>query len=78
MNAERQRLINQAARILGEINQYFIDVAYWNNNTRVRLYPDAAPIDPDPTGEMAQWKRGLEAELQHEAKLGNFPNQVAP
>lgn len=73
MDAERQRIINEAARILGEINQHFIDVEYWNTNTRVRLYPSDEPIDPDPTGEMAHWKRSFEALLRNEARLGNFP-----
>jgi hypothetical protein len=73
MDAERQRLIDEAARILGNINQYFIDVQSWNENTRVRLYPDAEPIDPDPDGQMAVWKKGLEGMLRREAELGNFP-----
>ena len=74
MDAERQRLVNQAARILGNINQLFTDVDSWNNNARVRLYPDHEPINVDPTGDMAKWKQGLEAELKHEAAMGNFPN----
>lgn len=73
MDAERQRLINETARIIGNINQYFTDVAYWNDNTRLRLYPDDPPIDPDPDGQMARWKRGLEESLKHEALLGHFP-----
>lgn len=73
MDRERQRLINEAARILGNINQYFTDVAYWNDNTRVRLYPDETPINPDPDGQMAQWKRDLEESLKREALLGYFP-----
>ena len=73
MNAERQRLINEAARILGNINQIFIDVAYWNNNTRVRLYPNEKPIDPDPDGQLARFKTGFEKMLLREAQLGNFP-----
>lgn len=76
IDRERQRIINQAARILGDINQYFTDVEYWNNSTRPRLYPDAAPIDPDPTGEMQKWKRGLQEELKAEALLGNFPTVI--
>ena len=77
MDAERQRLINEASRILGNINQLFTDAAYWNDNTRVRLYPDQQPIHPDPTGEMAKWKSSLEAMLKREADIGNFP-QVDP
>lgn len=72
----RQRLINRAARLLGEINQYFTDVEYWNNSTRPRLYPDAAPIDSDPTGEMQKLKRGLEDQLKAETLLGNFPTVI--
>jgi hypothetical protein len=78
MDAERQRLINEAARILGNINQIYVDAAYWNEHTRARLCPDAKPIDPDPSGEMAAWKRNLEAMLRHEAALGNFPNPAEP
>ncbi len=78
MDAQRQHLINDAARILGNINQLYTDAAYWNNSTRVTLYPDAEPIDPDPTGEMAIWKRNLESMLRLEATRGNFPTQEPP
>lgn len=73
MDVMRQKLINDAARILGNINQYYVDVESWNTNTRANLYPDAAPIEPDPTGEMARWKASLTAMLQREATLGHFP-----
>lgn len=74
MDVERQRLINQAANILSNINQLFADADYWNNNTRVRLYPNDEPINIDPDGSMLRWKHGLEAELLAEAKLGHFPS----
>lgn len=53
MDAELQRLINEAARILGDINLYLAAVQYWNDNTRVSLYPNDEPINPDPDGQMA-------------------------
>lgn len=69
MDAERQRIINEAARILNDIEQQFIDAEYWN-----RHHPDQEPIDPDPTGELAHWKRGFEGLLKNEARLGNHPS----
>lgn len=73
MDAERQRIINDAARILGRINQLFADTAYWNG-----LHPEEAPINPDLDGQLSHWKRGLELTLQHEAALGNFPSVDSP
>lgn len=70
---ERQRIINEAARILTEIRQIFIDTQSWNDNARLKLYPDEPPIDPDPDGKMGKLQDGLVAMLQREASLENFP-----
>lgn len=75
---ERQRLINQMAQIINDIDQMFCDAAFWNNDTRPRLYPDAAPIDPDPGGFMAKVRAGYIKSLEHEKTLGNAPTITFP
>ena len=67
MDGERQRIISEARRILDEIDQIFADARHWNENTRPRLYPDAAPIDPDPDGQMAAFREGIAAMLRKES-----------
>lgn len=71
MDAERQDIINDAARIVNNIDQQLIDVAYWNE-----LHPNETPIDADPNGQLRRWKRGFEGLLKNEARLGNFPSVV--
>ena len=69
MDAERQRIINEAARLVGEINQIFVDVQHWND----RAWDAHGPIDPDPDGQLAAYKLGLDGMLKLEAERGNFP-----
>ncbi len=71
MDAERQRIINEAARIANNIEQHFLDVEYWNT-----YHPNETPIDPDPDNKLAQWKRSMESLLQSEAERGNYPSVV--
>jgi hypothetical protein len=71
MDKERQRLINEAARILNNIEQLFLDQEYWNE-----LHPEETPLDYDGDGELSQWKRYYEAMLKSEADKGNFPSVV--
>jgi hypothetical protein len=71
MDAERQRLINEAARIANNIEQQIIDIEYWNS-----LHPDEEPLDPDPDGQLAQWKHRMESMLKSEAAKGNYPSVV--
>lgn len=63
MGAERQRIIDEGARLLREINQMFLDVAHWN-----QIHPDEVPIDPDPDGRMAKLRHGLETMLSRGGK----------
>lgn len=71
----RQQLINEAARILRNMDQYYIDIEYWNE-----LHPNETPIDPDDDGgQMARMRIAYRKMLAHEATLGNFPNNnLAP
>jgi hypothetical protein len=71
MNAERQRLINEAARIANNIEQQIIDIEYWNSH-----HPNEEPIDPDPDGQLATWKMRMESVLKGEAAKGNYPSVV--
>jgi hypothetical protein len=71
MDAERQRIINEAARISNEIEQMFIDYEYWNE-----LHPDEQPIDTDPDGQLGRWKRSMDSLLANEARMGNHPSVV--
>lgn len=71
MDAERQRLINEAARIANEIEQHFIDATYWNE-----LHPDQEPLNPDADGQLARWKKSMDSMLTSEAALGNYPSVV--
>lgn len=71
MDAERQRLINEAARIANDIDQHFMDARYWNH-----YHPNEKPLDPDPDGQMVKWKQSLESMLKSEAAHGNHPSVV--
>lgn len=71
MDPERQNLINDAAKIVNDIEQQLIDIAYWNE-----LHPTEIPIEADADGQLRRWKRGFERMLAHEATLGNFPSVI--
>jgi hypothetical protein len=71
MDAERQRIINEAARMVNEVEQLFIDMRYWSE-----LHPEEEPIDPDPDGRLGRIKRAMESLLRNEARLGNYPSVV--
>src|SRR5689334_255411 len=75
---ERQRLINQMAQIINDIDQMFCDAAFWNNETRSRLYPNDPPVNPDPDGFMARVRAGYMKSLEHEASLENAPTVTFP
>lgn len=69
MDAERQRIINEAARISNEIEQMFIDYEYWNE-----LHPEEEPVVTDPDGRLARIKRSMDGLLKSEAAKGNHPS----
>jgi len=71
MDAERQRIINEAARIANNIEQHFIDAEYWNE-----LHPQEEPLDVDSDGQLASWKKSTESLLTSEAAKGNHPSVV--
>lgn len=65
---DRDDIIRRIKRQRREIEQYFTDVASWNENARK---PDEEPIDPDPTGSMRRLAVALdEAIAMDEAKGG--------
>src|SRR5262249_55633703 len=70
-----QDLINEAARILRNMDQYYIDIEYWNE-----LHPNEQPIDPDDDGgQMRRMRDAYRKGLEREAAMGNFPNNnLAP
>ena len=49
MIKKREELIAETRRIRDEIEQYFLEVASWNDNYR---QPGVAPIVPDPDGRL--------------------------
>ena len=75
---ERQRLINEMARIINDIDQYFCDINFWNTDTRVRLYPDHPPLEADPEGFMMKARNGYRRSLRYEATLGFAPTVTFP
>lgn len=68
---DRQRIINDAARILNNIEQGFCDASYWN-----RLHPTQEPVNFDPVGQMRRIKQSVEMMLKREAALGNVPTVI--
>ena len=71
MDTERQRLINEAARIVNEIDQQMIDIEYWNE-----CHPAEESIAADPDGNMTMWRDGLQKMLDVEAGRGNIPSVI--
>lgn len=71
MDTERQRLINEAARIVNNIEQLFLDTEYWNE-----CHPDNAPLNPDPDGELTQERERLMRMLEIEAARESYPSVV--
>lgn len=59
----KESLIADARRIIKNIDQMFIDVRHWNENTRPRPYPNDPPIDPDPDGQMARMRAAVQKTL---------------
>ncbi len=71
MDAERQRLINEAARISNDIDQQIIDIEYYNC-----LHPFQKPVSTEQLPSLRHWKRGLDQMLASEAARGNHPSVV--
>ena len=65
-------LIEDTKRQISEIEQYFVDVASWNENSVARLYEGAAPVEPDPDGQMTKMLDGLRAMLARERVIGRL------
>lgn len=59
----REQIVAGVRRSLKDIEQYFVDVASWNDNARK---PGEEPIDPDPTGDMGKIRDGYRAFLKAE------------
>lgn len=58
--AERRSLVERTRKLRQEIEQIFIDTAYWNENVR----PEGVePIDPDPDGQLKRAAQGLDRTL---------------
>lgn len=66
-------IISESRRQIAEIEQYFLDVASWNENSRERLTNEAfVAIDADPDGMMRKMRDGLTAMLDRERALGRL------
>ena len=74
---ERRRIIRSARRQLKEIEQYFVDIASWNDNSVARKN-GAEPIDPDPDGHMGRMANALREMLAIDAAEGHKGQIVAP
>jgi hypothetical protein len=59
----REHLSAERQRIIGEIEQIFIDAEYWNTHVRK---PDEAPIDPDPDGQMTAILKALKSAQEYD------------
>lgn len=64
-DAERMRLLEKAAGLRARIEATFEYVAYWNTHVR---RPHEAPVDPDPTGELADMLAQVTATLHRFAQ----------
>lgn len=67
----RDQIIAEARVTRGEIEQIFIDCAYWNEHVRK---PCEAPIDPDPDGLMRKLANGLDRMLAADSGSGPIPS----
>lgn len=63
VNSERPLITYRAKALREEIQQYFLDVEYWNNNVRKE---HEAPIDPDPDGKLVGMLKAIEIGLRKE------------
>lgn len=61
----RALILNNARISRDEIRQIFTDVASWNMNSKARAN-GAAPIDPDPDGQLRRMLRSLESFIERE------------
>ena len=60
----RQRMIERAQVLRGEIEQIFTDCAAWNDNVR---QGGESLMDPDPDGSLRRMADGLDRMLEDEA-----------
>jgi hypothetical protein len=67
VKAERRRIIGQFHRLRAEIDQIFVDCAYWNDNVRK---PTEEPINPDPFGELRRLVTALDELLANDTGHG--------
>ncbi len=69
MNSERARIIRRFKRLRAEIRQQFIDAESWNDHSEARKN-GAAPVDPDPFGEMKRLVAALDELLANDPGEG--------
>lgn len=61
----RRRLLDRAIKLRCQIEQIFLDCAYWNDNVRK---DEEGRIDCDPDGQLRRIADGLDTMLAHEAQ----------
>lgn len=61
----REQIVANVRKALATMDAYFADVESWNENSRARK-EGAAPIDPDPNGELAKIRERYRALLKSE------------
>ncbi len=83
MDKKRQQIINEAYRILIEIDQMYVDTEHWNSHhpggfggsANVNAtYKDELPVDPD--GLIRKIQLNLRKLLKNEAAMGHYPEHV--
>jgi hypothetical protein len=75
MDARRRDILDRARLQRAEIEQYFIDGAYWNDCVRT---PDEEPIDLDPTGNLRRMADALDEMLALDQAKGGVGSIDAP
>ena len=67
---QRADIIRRARTLLAEIEQYFVDLERWNDNSQARK-AGCYPIDPDLDGQLGRMRDGLIRMLAAEDRGGH-------
>jgi len=60
---ERAAILARARKLRADVQQAFDDAAQWNH-----IHPQEQPIDPDPDGQLARIRDGLDRMLGAQAE----------
>lgn len=73
----REQIVAAVRRSLREMDQYFHDVASWNDNSKARRQ-GCDPIDPDPDGQLSRVRESYRTFLAAEDARPLPPLRVGP